>query len=156
VILFLYLTYVSRLRFIENFIISFLDYDLHNLLRRPVVIVLAKPPEFRALDARLVAWLNLSHLEKAIVLVVVSTRAIAIRLLAVYSSNHLTQNSPTSVNHNGVSAMKLINLMMATIPITTHRAGCAYRAIQKNRLSVALICRTSGSADSNTQCDSPV
>jgi hypothetical protein len=80
----LYLSYVSKLQFIENFIISFLDYDLHNLLRRPVVIVLARPPEFRALDARLVAWLNLSHLEKAIVLVVVSTRAMAEILLAVF------------------------------------------------------------------------
>ena len=47
-------------------------------------------------------------------------------------------------------------LASATIARMTHRTGCAYSASQKKRLSVALMVRVSGSADSKTQRESPV
>ena len=44
----------------------------------PPAILLAIPPEYKALPARLDAWLNLSHLEKASVFVIERASAMAI------------------------------------------------------------------------------
>ena len=47
----------------------------NNLLNIPPARFLAKPPEYKVLDARLEAWLNLSHLENATVFVIVRIKA---------------------------------------------------------------------------------
>jgi len=73
-----------------------------------VVRVLAKPPEFSARLAKVDACPNLSHLEKAMVFVIVNTNAIA-----------------TSVNHNGVNTLSVRILIIATTPSTIQSAGCA-------------------------------
>lgn len=49
-----------------------------SLLNIPPAILLANPPEYIALEARLDAWLNLSQRENATVFVMVRTNAIAI------------------------------------------------------------------------------
>jgi len=50
----------------------------------PVAIFLANPPEYNAFDAKFVAWLNLSHLEKAKVFVIVSTIAMTAAQVSIY------------------------------------------------------------------------
>ena len=55
----------------------------HHLKNRPTMFparVLANPPPLNAPLVRLEAWLNLSHLEKATVFVIVRTRAITISM----------------------------------------------------------------------------
>lgn len=47
-------------------------------LNIPPARLLAMPPEYMALDARLEAWLNLSQREKARVFVIVKVSAIAV------------------------------------------------------------------------------
>lgn len=41
----------------------------------PLAMLPARPPEYRALPAMLDAWLNLSHLEKAMAFMMVRTKA---------------------------------------------------------------------------------
>ena len=52
-------------------------HRLNSLLNIPPARLLANPPEYIALEAKFDAWLNLSHLEKATVFVIVRTSAIA-------------------------------------------------------------------------------
>lgn len=52
---------------------------MNNLLNNPPATLLANPPEYIALDAKVEAWLNLSHLENASVFVIVRTSAMANR-----------------------------------------------------------------------------
>ena len=52
-------------------------HRLNSLLNIPPARLLANPPEYIALEAKFEAWLNLSHLEKATVFVIVRTSAIA-------------------------------------------------------------------------------
>lgn len=59
-------------------------------------------------------------------------------------------NLPTSVSQMNS------RLTSANIASRIHSTGCAYSAIQKNRLSVALTSRVSGSALSKTHRPSPV
>ena len=66
------------------------------------------------------------------------------------SSIRARANSPISVSQMNS------NLTSATMASATHSTGCTYRLSQKKRLSVPLMWRVSGSADSNTQRDSPV
>ena len=54
-----------------------LPHRPNNLPNIPPARLLAIPPEYIALEARFDAWLNLSHREKARVLVIVRTNAIA-------------------------------------------------------------------------------
>jgi hypothetical protein len=49
-----------------------------NLPARLLAMFPAKPPEYSALPARFDAWLNLSHLENARLLVIVRASAIAV------------------------------------------------------------------------------
>ncbi|KAL8687407.1 MAG: hypothetical protein Q9218_006406 [Villophora microphyllina] len=68
-------------------------------------------------------------------------------------------NSPTKLNQIG-----FCNLTTLTIANTTHSAGCAYNANQKNLLSVTFCAAAAPcdsilplrSCDSKTQCESPV
>jgi len=90
----------------------------------------AKPPELRALEAKLVAWLNLSHLEKATVFVMVRTRAMAVtvgQLLFVdgRAFGEAWNDIPTKVSQSGDGEMRLSIFMMATTPMTTQSAGWA-------------------------------
>jgi hypothetical protein len=78
-------------------------------------------------------------------------------VVSTHSPRHpteLNRNIPTSV-----SQRKWI-LTIATIARATQRAGCAYNASQKNRLSVGVTTFPPGSlgcgALSNTQCESPL
>jgi hypothetical protein len=66
-------------------------------------------------------------------------------------SLNLTANNNLPTKLNQIKC----NLKIATIPSATQLTGCEYNANQKNRLSVALICLASGSADSKTQLPSP-
>jgi hypothetical protein len=52
--------------------------------------------------------------------------------------------------------MAFSNLTTASTANATHNAGATYMLSQKNRRSVALMTRDPASADSNTQCESPV
>lgn len=119
----------------------------------------ARLPPLKALPAIFDAWLNLSHLEKARVLVIVRTSAIAtgeIRLVTLSCSPSLYLDkqggkySPTSGNQIN------LNVKTATSTSRAHSTGWVYMAIQKKRLSVGLMVLVPGSLLSNTQCESPV
>ena len=92
------------------------------------------PPECIALEAKFDAWLNLSHREKARVFVMVRTNAIATvpeahQQNVIPSSTHIQWDlhSPFRLNQIGDSS-----LTSANIANPTQRAGCAYKANQKN------------------------
>lgn len=55
-----------------------LPHRVNILLNIPPAIFLANPPEYNALDAKFDAWLNLSHLENATVLVIVRISAMTV------------------------------------------------------------------------------
>jgi hypothetical protein len=130
---------------------------------------LANPPPLNAEFARFDAWLNLSHLENAIVLVMVRIKAMAIYInivILIYSISGKKnkeqvfffgggEDSPTITNQIAFN-----NLTSARIASPTHNAGARYKLSQKNRLSVAFVAPGSlaeeEEEDSNTQCESPV
>lgn len=125
----------------------------------PVAIFPAKAPPDKAPPVKLDAWLNLSHLEKARVLVTVKHSAIAILPLApiysflpfhIYQGCKKKTNIPTSVNQMNS------NRKIATTASPTQSKGCEYSAIQKNLLSVALMILPDPSELSKTQCESPL
>ena len=135
------------------------DY-LNSLARKPPAILVPIPPD-RALLAKVDAWLNLSHLENAPVLVIVRIRAIASNWRQCHEitpwcqvwnkkGSLISLNSPTRL-----SQITFWSLTSARIARPIHRAGVAYRLSQKNLLSVALMTRVFGSELSKTQCDSP-
>jgi hypothetical protein len=134
---------------------SVLPHRLNQLLTRPPARFLASPDPYMAFEAKPLAWLNLSHLEKASVFVMVRTSAMTANMLAFLLSlkaSSFPQHSylPTKVNQIN------FNPTSAKMASTTHSTGCTYNAIQKNLLSVAFCSLDSGSADSNTQRPSPV
>jgi len=104
-----------------------------NLPIIPPATFLAIPLVFSALPAKFDACPNLSHLEKASVFVIVKLNAMTTRVNQINSK-----------------------LKIATKARPIHSKGCEYSAIQKKRLSVALMTLVEGSELSNTQCDSPV
>lgn len=121
-----------------------------NLLTIPPATFRAMLPVENAFPARFEACPNLSHLEKARVFVMVRPRATTLKTNRQHFSlfwGHLF-HSPTRGNH----------FQLETIANTANaiqRTGCAYKAIQKKRLSVAFITLTAGSELSKTQWDSP-
>lgn len=112
-------------------------------------------PPPKALFAKVEAWLNLSHREKATVFVIVRIRAIPASVKLV---QNISNNRPLYARFilpTRLSQITLTSLTIAKTAKPTHRAGVTYRLNQKNRLSVAVIVRTLGSEDSKTQCESP-
>lgn len=145
-------------------------YHLKKRPRTAPPTELARPLALKAFVARFEAWLNLSHLEKAKVLVTVRTIAMTVGrnvstvleawqfacLMHAYGIRHTVfrtlrhrQDSPTKLSQINS------NLTIATTPSATQLTGWAYTPSQKNLLSVALICLVSGSALSKTQFESP-
>lgn len=91
-------------QFPKFFLASFLSIFLTDTQPRPNVksrlamllaMLPARLPEYSALPARFDAWLNLSHREKARVLVMVRMRAIAARSLACHIQTYT--NTPLSL-----------------------------------------------------------
>ena len=123
--------------------------------RPPARLFTIDPPN--ALFAKVDAWLNLSHREKASVLVMVKASAMAVKyqyretLQETIPRGGLSRYSPTRL-----SQITFCSLMMARMARPTHSAGATYRLSQKKRLSVAAMVREFGSEDSKTQCESPL
>lgn len=101
-------------------------YRVKSLLNTPPATLLAKPPPYMALDAKFEAWLNLSHLEKASVFVIVRTSAMTNlkgnprqhSAIAPLSKIREIQDLPIRL-----SQMTFSSLTMANIASPTHNAG---------------------------------
>jgi hypothetical protein len=156
-----FIFYSFQRQVVQNGIIHFLSLQFphpvpclyqrpKNLPIIPPATFLAIPLVFNALPAKFDACPNLSHLEKASVLVIVKLNAMTKTLSATLSAHSNTSNIPTRVNQ--INSM----LKIATKARPIQSKGCEYSAIQKKRLSVALMTLVEGSELSNTQCDSPV
>ena len=95
---------------------------------------LTRPLPPKALPAKLLAWLNLSHLENATVFVIVKARAMTIH--RDVSFIHLSKFHMRFDLLIVTSQIKLCSLKTASIPKPTQHAGAIYMLNQKNLLSV--------------------
>ena len=87
----------------------------------------ARPEEPNALPARFEAWLNLSHREKARLLVMVKTRAIASIHNTVSHTPHSRQPPPRQeqdINPPTSGSQMNISLTNANIASATQNSGC--------------------------------
>jgi len=135
----------------------YLEKNLPTIL---VAMLPAMLPELSALPAMLDAWPNLSHREKARLLVMVKISAMTVLSAIMLASFHLAFVNFTEGEQGGdarTSGIQMnLRLKRATIASRIQSSGCAYMASQKKRLSVGLMTFVPGSLLSKTQCDSPV